>query len=110
MPRPIALLSLLLLTLAGCAETFSARRATEITREQLVNLSERDKSDHLVYVGSDRSFHYVCDIRPGKEESYKVRADSMKLADTFRVGSEFDEPYVLYPWVVEGKPLGRKPE
>jgi hypothetical protein len=94
-------LTLLLLCAAGCAETFSMRRATEITREQLLNLSEKDKSDHVVY---------VCDVRPGTEDSYKVRADSLKLTDTFRVGSRYDEPYVLYPWVIEGKPLGRKPE
>jgi hypothetical protein len=103
-------LTLLLLCAAGCAETFSMRRATEITREQLLNLSEKDKSDHVVYVGTEGGYHYVCDVRPGTEDSYKVRADSLKLTDTFRVGSRYDEPYVLYPWVIEGKPLGRKPE
>lgn len=110
MIRLYRLLTLLLLTPIGCAATFSADRAVEVTREQLLALSEKEKSEHLVYVGSDRTFHYVCDVRAGQEKSYKVRTDSMKLADTFTLGSGFDEPYVLYPWVVEGKPLGRKPD
>ncbi len=92
---------------SGCATTFNAQNAREVTRERLLELSEAGKSDHLFYVGSDLGYHYVFDSRPTKGRSYKIRADNMTLRDTFRVG---EDGYVLYPWVIEGKTLGSKTE
>ena len=96
-----------LLLAAGCATTFSAKAAREVSRERLLDLSEAGRADHLRYMGSDFSYHYVFDARPGKERSYKVRADGMRLRDTFRVG---EDSYVLLPWVIEGTPFGSKTE
>lgn len=101
----IPAMALCLLLTAGCAATFSERSAREISRERLVALSETGTSDHLRYMGSDFSYHYVFDARPGKECSYKVRTESMKLRETFRVG---EDSYLLLPWVIEGKPFGSK--
>src|SRR5262245_55520880 len=92
---------------AGCAATFSQRAAQEVTRERLLELSEAGRSDHLLYEGSDFYYHYVYDSRPGKERSYKVRADRINLRETFPVG---DDSYVLHPWVIEGQPFGSKTE
>src|SRR5689334_15447422 len=95
------------LTAAGCATTFSAQAAREISREQLLTLSEAGTADHLRYMGSDLGHHYVFDARPGKERSYKLRASEIKLRDTFRVG---EDSYVLFPWVIDGQPFGSKTE
>lgn len=92
---------------AGCATPFIAPAAREVSRERLLEISEAGTSDHLHYVGSDGQFHYVDDTRKGTKKSYKVRADSMKLADTFALGKD---SYVLHPWVIEGKMMGSKPE
>src|SRR5258708_775288 len=107
---PIAWMSVAVLwglLAAGCAPTFSAQAAREVSRERLLDLSEAGTANHLRYMGSDSAWHYVYDARPDKGRSYKVRADGMKLRDTFRVG---EESYVLLPWVIEGKPFGSKTE
>jgi hypothetical protein len=90
---------------AGCATTFSAQAAREVSRERLLDLSEAGTANHLRYMGSDSAWHYVYDARPDKRRSYKVRADSMKLRDTFRIG---EDSYVLLPWVIDGTPFGSK--
>lgn len=92
---------------AGCATPFMAPTAREVSHERLLEISEAGTSDHLRYVGSDGQFHYVDDTRKGTKKSYKVRADSMKLADTFALGKD---SYVLHPWVIEGTMMGTKPE
>ncbi len=93
------------LLIAGCVSTFNARDAREVSRERLLELAEAGTCDHLLYMGSDFYYHYAYDSRPDRARSYKVRADGMKLQDTFRVG---EDSYVLHPWVVEGKPFGSK--
>ena len=98
---------LAVLPMAGCAATFSARDAREVSRDRLLELSEAGTTDHIRYMGSDFSYHYVYDARPGKKQSYKIRTDSMKLRETFRLG---EDSYVLHPWVIEGKPFGSKTE
>jgi len=90
----------------GCAATFSPGSAREISRDRLLRISEMGKSDHLTYMGSDLSYHYVFDSRPGKERTYKVRVSDLKLANTFSIG---EESYVLLPWVIEGQLMGSKP-
>lgn len=90
----------------GCS-TFTTRDAREVSRERLLEISEKGRCDHLKYVGSDFAYHYVYDSRAGVEKTYKVRADSIKLADTFAVGAS--DSYVLHPWLIEGKRLGTKP-
>ncbi len=95
------------LLVAGCLATFSQREAREVSRERLLELSEAGRSDHLVYEGTDAGYHYVFDSRRDKARSYKIRADGLKLRDTFRVG---EDSYVLHPWVIEGKPIGSKTE
>jgi hypothetical protein len=102
-PAAAALLGALLAT--GCVTTFSAPAAREVSRERLLDLSEAGTADHLRYMGSDFSYHYVYDARPGQGRSYKIRVSELKLRDTFRVG---EDSYVLLPWVVEGKPFGSK--
>jgi hypothetical protein len=102
--RPIVLSGLLL---AGCASTFSAQNAHEVSRDRLVQISEAGTADHLLYMGSDFNYHYAYDSRVGKERSYKIRAAGMPLRDSFPLG---EDSYVLQPWVIEGKPLGRKTE
>ncbi|MBS0261656.1 MAG: hypothetical protein JSS02_06825 [Planctomycetes bacterium] len=89
----------------GCFSAFSQRNAREVSRDRLLQLSEQGHCDHLQYVGSDFSHHYVFDSRQGEEKSYKVTANSIKLAETFPVG---EDSYVLHPWVIEGKPLGTR--
>jgi hypothetical protein len=91
----------------GCFNAFSQRNAREVSCEKLLQISEQGRSDHLQYVGSDFSFHYVFDNRKGHERSYKVAANSIKLVDTFGVG---DDSYVLHPWMIEGKKLGIQAE
>jgi len=108
--RPILVRCLALQTAllaAGCMATFSQRDAREVSCERLLQFSEAGRSDHLVYEGSDFHYHYVYDSRPGKERSYKVRADQIKLRETFPVG---EDSYVLHPWVIEGQPFGSKTE
>src|SRR5258708_31304137 len=83
---------------AGCATTFSAQAAREVSCDRLLDLSEAGTANHLRYMGSDSAWHYVYDARPEKGRSYKVRVDGMKLRDTFRVG---DDSYVLLPCVIE---------
>lgn len=113
MNRSSALLSRLLFALlagpivAGCAATFSVREAREVSRDRLLALSEQGTTDHIRYMGSDYTYHYIYDARPGKERSYKLRANSMKLRETFQLG---EDSYVLHPWVIEGKPFGSKTE
>lgn len=92
---------------AGCASAFSAREAHEVSRDRLLAISDSGSIDHLRYMGSDANYHYVFDTRPGKERSYKVRADSIKLKDTFGLG---EDSYVLLPWVIEGQPFGSRVE
>ena len=107
-PAAIALRSLVLSTgllVAGCMTTFSQRDAREVSRERLLELSEAGRCDHILYMGSDFYYHYVYDSRPDKGRSYKIRADGMKLQNTFGVG---EDSYVLHPWVIEGKPFGSK--
>jgi hypothetical protein len=99
------LLSLALLP--GCFSTFSQRNAHEVSRDKLLEVSEKGNSDHLKYMGSDFSYHYVYDSRPGQERSYKVSVKAVKLADTFPVG---EDSYVLHPWVIEGKLMGSRPD
>ena len=98
---------LCLALLSGCFTTFSQRDAQEVSREKLLLVSEKGTTDHLQYRGSDFSYHYVYDNRPGKERSYKVRITAVKLANTFPVG---EDSYVLHPWVIEGKPFGSQPD
>jgi hypothetical protein len=100
-------LALCLALLPGCFSTFSQRDAREVSRDKLLQVSEKGNSNHLKYVGSDFQYHYVYDSRPGKERSYKVSVKAMKLADTFAVG---EDSYVLHPWVIEGKLLGTQPD
>jgi hypothetical protein len=102
--RRVALSGLLL---AGCASMFSAQNAHEVSRDRLLQISEAGTADHLLYMGSDFNYHYAYDSRAGKERSYKIRAAGMPLRDSFPLG---EDSYVLRPWVIEGKPLGRKTE
>ena len=95
------------LLLAGCSP-FSVKGAREVDRDRLLVLSEKGKNDHLRYVGSDGTYHYVVDSRPESGRTYKVRADQIALEDTFRVGD--DDSYVLWPQLIEGKKLGKKPQ
>ena len=95
------------ITIAGCAATFSPGNAREVSRERLLQICEAGKTDHLIYRGSDFNYHYVFDSRPGKERTYKVRATDMKLANTFSLG---EDSYVLLPWVIEGELLGARPK
>ena len=95
------------LIVSGCAASFSLREAREISCDRLLVLSEQGTTDHIRYMGSDFTYHYVFDERPGKRRSYKVRADKMKLNETFLPG---EDSYVLHPWVIEGKPFGSKTE
>jgi hypothetical protein len=95
------------LLLAGCAATFSPGAAREISRDRLLAISEKGNTKHLQYMGSDIEYHYIWDSRAGKERSYKIRMNEMKLAATFSVG---EDSYVLYPWLIEGQPLGSPPE
>ena len=90
----------------GCAATFSPGGAREVSRDRLLQICERGKTDHLSYMGSDFNYHYVFDSRPGKERTYKVRVTEMKLTNTFSIG---EDSYVLHPWVIEGQLLGSKP-
>ncbi len=83
------------------------REAREVSRDRLLALSEQGNADHIRYMGSDYTYHYVFDARPDKGRSYKVRADSMKLRETFLPG---EDSYVLHPWVIEGKAFGSKTE
>jgi hypothetical protein len=109
MPEHLALLLWALLCAlipAGCAATFSPGGAREVSRDRLLQISETGKTNHLTYMGSDFSYHYVFDSRPGKERTYKVRVTDMKLASTFSVG---EDSYVLLPWVIEGQLMGSKP-
>jgi len=100
-------LTLFVLSLAGCS-VFDAKAAREVTREHLVKLADADHADHMQYVGSDGGWHYVLDSRPDRMRPYKIRADQIKLQDTFDVGE--DEPYVLHSDVIEGQLLGSKPQ
>ena len=93
--------------LAGCFSAFNPRQATEVSRDKLLQISEKGTTDHLQYRGSDFQYHYVFDTRPGKEQAYKVPAKAIKLKDTFSVG---EDAYVLYPWVIEGVALGTRPD
>jgi hypothetical protein len=95
------------LGLCGCSPVFNVRAAREVSRDRLLGLADRGRTDHLWYVGSDEFYHYVADTRSGHEGSYKVRADEVRLSDTFRIGD--DQGYVLWPWLIEGKRLGRRP-
>ncbi len=95
------------LLLAGCASPFSAREAHEVSRERLLRISEAGPIDHLHYVGSDASYHYIHDVQTGKERSYKIRADGLKIRDTFPLG---EDEYALLPWVIEGTPFGSQTE
>lgn len=94
------------LILAGCATTFSPGAAREVSRDRLLQISEAGRTNHLTYMGSDFSYHYVFDSRPGKERTYKVRIADMKLANTFSVG---EDSYALLPWVIEGQLMGSRP-
>jgi hypothetical protein len=104
----LRLFALLAATVSAGCSAFSTQSAREVSRERLLEISEKGRSDHLKYVGSDFAYHYVYDSRPGVEKTYRVRADSIKLADTFPVSS--DDSYVLHPWLIEGKLLGSKPK
>ncbi|MGQ0636288.1 MAG: hypothetical protein ACT4QC_16865 [Planctomycetaceae bacterium] len=106
--RRVLNLTLLAAWLAGCSPVFNVRSAREISRESLLGLADRGQTNHLWYVGSDEAYHYVADVRAGQDGSYKVRVDRLKLQETFRVGE--DEAYVLWPWLIEGKRMGRRPE
>lgn len=101
----LALIFLCGVLMPGCFAAFSRREAREVSRERLLQISEKGTTDHLQYRGSDFGYHYVFDTRPGKERSYKVSVTSMPLAETFPVGDDF---YVLHPWVIEGKLMGTK--
>ena len=92
---------------AGCAAAFNPREAREISRARLVELSEEGRTDHILYEGSDFSYHYVYDSRPHRQRSYKIRTDLMPIRETFHVG---EDSYVLHPWVIEGKPFGSRAE
>src|SRR5436190_1794521 len=80
------------LILPGCFAAFSQREAREVSRDQLLRVSEKGNANHLQYRGSDFNYHYVFDSRPGKERTYKIRVTEVKLADTFSVG---EDTYVL---------------
>jgi hypothetical protein len=101
---PIALLALLV---PGCASVFSSGRAKEVSREKLLQLADTGNASHMQYMGSDQVYHYVYDSRPDKGKSYKVRSDQIELQDTFDVG---EDSYILHPWLIEGKRLGKQPE
>jgi hypothetical protein len=103
--RHRAWFSLCLLLLPGCFSAFNQRSAHEVSRDKLLQISEKGTTDHLQYVGSDFQYHYVYDSRPGKERSYKINVREVKLKDTFAVG---EDSYVLHPWVIEGTPFGSK--
>jgi len=93
--------------LAGCMNVFSPRGAKQVSRDRLLQICERGPIDHLRYMGTESGYHYLYETLPGKERTYKIAADAVKLADTFPVGAD---SYPLYPWTVEGKLLGSKPE
>ena len=91
----------------GCAAAFNPKEAREISRGRLLELSEEGCTDHMLYEGSDFSYHYVYDSRPDRRRSYKIRTDVMPVRETFHVG---EDSYVLHPWVIEGKPFGSRTE
>lgn len=101
------LVQLVMLLLSGCAAVFDPRAAREVSRERLLELADAGRADHMKYQGSDRAWHYVFDDRPDRRQAYKVRAEDMELENTFDVG---EDAYVLHPWLIEGKRLGKKPE
>jgi hypothetical protein len=104
----VLLLAAALLLAGGCRGVFNARSARDVTREELLELGDTGTADFLHYVGTSDGYHYVFDTRHDKEASYRIRADQMKLAETFAPGDQ--KPYVLYTWLIEGKRLGRKPD
>jgi hypothetical protein len=105
--RPLILSGLLAAFVSGCASPFSTSRAHEVTRERLLELTDVGSAEHMKYVGSDRTYHYVSDTRPGRGDAYKVRSDKIQLKDTFDVG---EDSYTLWPWLIEGKLMGTRPQ
>lgn len=97
-----------LLAAAGCAQLFSDRAGRDVTREELLRMADTGTTDHLKYIGSDRDYHYVFRSKPGQEGTYRIPTDELPLKDTFEVGTS--DSYILWPWLIEGKLLGTKPE
>lgn len=98
-----------LLVAAGCSPVFNVRAAHEVSRDRLIELADQGRTNHLRYMGSDGAYHYVFDSRQDSKRSYKVRADEVKLKDTFDLNQDH-EPYVLWPWVIEGQTMGSPPQ
>ncbi|MFN0051519.1 MAG: hypothetical protein ACKV0T_04965 [Planctomycetales bacterium] len=96
----------LLLLLMGCSP-FNMRAAQEVSRDRLLALAEKDRNDHLKYIGTEGGFHYVVDSRYGGGRTFKIRAEQLPLKDQFTVG---EDSYTLWPEVIEGKLLGSRPD
>jgi hypothetical protein len=65
-------LALLAMSLEGCSSGFSARAASPTTVPVLAAFQRVDTTDHLVYEGSDQSWHYFYHSRLFDGGSYKI--------------------------------------
>jgi hypothetical protein len=79
------LLALALALMAGgCATArFQPRTAVTATPAELRTLRGKDKRDHLVYMGSDRHYHYVLHCYHGGGRSYRVPRSEWHVANPF---------------------------
>ncbi len=83
------ILALALATMVGgCATArFHPGSAVTTTPSELRTLRGKDRRDHLVYMGSDRHYHYVLHCHHGGGRSYRVPRSEWHVANPFPLSS-----------------------
>jgi len=85
----------------GCSASFNAQHATTTTPAYLRTIVRVDTTNHLAYMGSDGSYHYVFHVQIGDGGSFRVPISEWQPPRTFPVGQ--GDPYVVNPLMLSGQ-------
>lgn len=85
MKRRTIIIFVLLVALASCASHFTVARAKQITPQYLSSIYSVDTTDHIVYCGSDSTYHYFHHSQLFGGGSYKIEKKVLHLPSEFSI-------------------------
>lgn len=96
--KPLAAILIIFLGfgLAGCATSFSVRRAQAVTPEHLASINPMFTTDHVVYTGSNAAFHYFYHSQLFGGGSYKVAREQLRMVTPAEYPLGTGQPVLLW--------------